>query len=224
MTRSTSAVAVCCSSDCRNSLKSRVFSMAMTACAAKFEAAKLFVSEVAPLPDVNVIAPTNVLSLSIGTTSIDRAPDHHQRDIYGGFRSIALVPVRSPSATCFVAVTRPNGRIRAGVNSVHVVSETPQAPGARRLCIPTNSVLFVIETERVCRIWPRKVAWTFSSMAWNTGLQFRRRTELITLNTSAVAVCCSRDLLNSAVRFCSASKSRTFSMAITAWSAKVSAS
>ena len=36
MTLSTSAVAVCCSSDCRNSLSSRVFSMAMTACAAKF--------------------------------------------------------------------------------------------------------------------------------------------------------------------------------------------
>ena len=36
MTRSTSAVAVCCSSDCRNSLSSRVFSMAMTAWAAKF--------------------------------------------------------------------------------------------------------------------------------------------------------------------------------------------
>ena len=31
MTRSTSAVAVCCSSDSRNSLSSRVFSMAMTA-------------------------------------------------------------------------------------------------------------------------------------------------------------------------------------------------
>ena len=39
MTRSTSAVAVCCSSDersLRNSLSSRVFSMAMTAWAAKF--------------------------------------------------------------------------------------------------------------------------------------------------------------------------------------------
>ena len=36
MTLSTSAVAVCCSSDCRNSLSSRVFSMAMTAWAAKF--------------------------------------------------------------------------------------------------------------------------------------------------------------------------------------------
>ena len=36
ITRSTSDVAVCCSSDCRSSLSSRVFSMAMTAWAAKF--------------------------------------------------------------------------------------------------------------------------------------------------------------------------------------------
>ena len=36
MTLSTSDVAVCCSSDSRNSLSSRVFSMAMTAWAEKF--------------------------------------------------------------------------------------------------------------------------------------------------------------------------------------------
>ena len=36
MTLSTSAVAVCCCSDSRSSLSSRVFSMAMTAWAAKF--------------------------------------------------------------------------------------------------------------------------------------------------------------------------------------------
>jgi len=36
ITCSTADVAVCCSSDCRSSLSSRAFSMAMTACAAKF--------------------------------------------------------------------------------------------------------------------------------------------------------------------------------------------
>ena len=36
MTFSTSEVAVCCCSDSRSSLSSRVFSIAMTACAAKF--------------------------------------------------------------------------------------------------------------------------------------------------------------------------------------------
>ena len=46
----------------------------------------------------------------------------------------------------------------------------------------------------------------------------------MTWSTSDVAVCCSSDSVSSRVRCCSASNSRTFSMAITAWSAKVSAS
>ena len=44
---------------------------------------------------------------------------------------------------------------------------------------------------------------------------------LMTLSTSAVAVCCSSASLSSLVRACTSSNSRTFSMAITAWSAKV---
>ena len=41
---------------------------------------------------------------------------------------------------------------------------------------------------------------------------------------SAVAVCCWSDSARSSVRFCTSSNSRTFSIAITAWSAKVSTS
>ena len=44
MTLSTSAVAVCCSSDSRSSLSSRVFSMAMTACAAKLVSSSICLS------------------------------------------------------------------------------------------------------------------------------------------------------------------------------------
>ena len=44
---------------------------------------------------------------------------------------------------------------------------------------------------------------------------------LMTLSTSAVAVCCWSASVSSRVRCCSASNSRTFSIAITAWSAKV---
>jgi hypothetical protein len=51
MTPSTSEVAVCCSSDSvrssvrwRNSMSRRVFSMAMTACAAKFETSAICLS------------------------------------------------------------------------------------------------------------------------------------------------------------------------------------
>ena len=44
MTRSTSEVAVCCCSDSRSSLSSRVFSMAMTAWAAKFVTSSICLS------------------------------------------------------------------------------------------------------------------------------------------------------------------------------------
>ena len=45
----------------------------------------------------------------------------------------------------------------------------------------------------------------------------------MTLRISTVAVCYSRDSVNSRVRACTSSNSRVFSMAITAWSAKVRA-
>ena len=44
---------------------------------------------------------------------------------------------------------------------------------------------------------------------------------LMAPSTSLVAVCCSSDSVSSAVRACTSSNSRVFSMAITAWSAKV---
>ena len=47
---------------------------------------------------------------------------------------------------------------------------------------------------------------------------------LMTLSTSLVAVWYSSDSCSSRVRACTSSKRRTFSMAITAWSAKVSTS
>jgi hypothetical protein len=44
---------------------------------------------------------------------------------------------------------------------------------------------------------------------------------LMTLRMLAVAVCCSRASVRSAFLACSSVKSRTFSMVMTAWSAKV---
>ena len=44
---------------------------------------------------------------------------------------------------------------------------------------------------------------------------------LMTLSTSAVAVCCCSDSVRSSVRCCNSSNSRAFSIAITAWSANV---
>ena len=63
----------------------------------------------------------------------------------------------------------------------------------------------------------------FCSMAWNTGSRSPGELEM-TLRTSEVAVCCSSASVTSRVRACTSSNSRAFSMAITAWSAKVSIS
>ena len=60
----------------------------------------------------------------------------------------------------------------------------------------------------------------FSSMAWNTGSSSPGELEM-TCSTSEVAVCCSSASVSSRVRACTSSNSRTFSIAITAWSAKV---
>ena len=60
----------------------------------------------------------------------------------------------------------------------------------------------------------------FSSIASNTGSSSPGELEM-TFSTSEVAVCCSSDSERSRVRACTSSNSRTFSMAITAWSAKV---
>ena len=78
MTRSTSDVAVCCSSDSvrssvrwRNSLSSRVFSMAMTAWAAKFcNQFDLLVGEWPHLLTVDADCPDQLVSLSIGTEKV----------------------------------------------------------------------------------------------------------------------------------------------------------
>ena len=60
----------------------------------------------------------------------------------------------------------------------------------------------------------------FASMAWNTGSSSPGEL-LMTCSTSEVAVCCSSASESSRVRACTSSNSRTFSIAITAWSAKV---
>ena len=60
----------------------------------------------------------------------------------------------------------------------------------------------------------------FASVVSNTGSSSPGELE-ITSSTSDVAFCCSSDSDSSRVRACTSSKSRTFSIAITAWSAKV---
>ena len=62
-----------------------------------------------------------------------------------------------------------------------------------------------------------------ASIDWKTGSTCPGE-RLMTLSTSDVAVCCSSASLKLAVRACTSRKAATFSMAITAWSAKVCSS
>jgi hypothetical protein len=75
MTLSTSAVAVCCCSDCRNSLSSRVFSTAITAWAAKFSTRSIcfFVNGFTSRRYMEM-TPTGSLSLNIGMATMVRMP------------------------------------------------------------------------------------------------------------------------------------------------------
>ena len=60
----------------------------------------------------------------------------------------------------------------------------------------------------------------FASKTSNTGVRSPGEPEM-TFSTSLVAVCCSSASLRSSVRWRSSFSSRVFSMAITAWAAKV---
>ena len=82
MTFSTSEVAVCCSSDSerssvrwRSSLSSRVFSMAITACSAKFlKQLDLLVGERSHFFTETAMTPIGLLSFSIGTATMCDTP------------------------------------------------------------------------------------------------------------------------------------------------------
>ena len=82
-----------------------------------------------------------------------------------------------------------------------------------------EAIAFAAGTAR-CRAWPRRCAWR--SPAWHRTPAASSPGELeMTLSTSEVAVCCSSDSVRSSVRWRSSLSSRVFSMAITAWAAKV---
>src|SRR5262249_37328325 len=82
----------------------------------------------------------------------------------------------------------------------------------RALGEPELGALLICETN-----------FALASMVWNTGSSSPGDVEM-TCSTSEVAVCCSSALLSPRVRACTSSNNRTFSIAITAWSAKISTS
>ena len=87
-------------------------------------------------------------------------------------------------------------------------------------CVATAQIL-ARRSARWRRARPRTDATAFSASVSKTGCRSKVERP-ITLSTSLVAVCCSSATRSSLLRACSSVNSRTFSMAMTAWSAKVS--
>ena len=208
MTCNTSAVAVCCSSASRVSVISRAFSIAMTACAAKFCNSAICLS-------VNgrtswrsaTISPSSASSLRSGTDSSVRTP---------------------PSSTD--AARLPGASIAAMIGDVDEAFAAQATAGRRRVgparsaCAATlgerlrhaahrdrAEMLAVIEYQ-ARRARPRTELCAFSRIASNTGARSPGE-ELMTCSTSAVAVCCSSASRVSVI-------SRAFSIAMTACAAK----
>src|SRR6516165_5572197 len=206
--RNTSAVAVCCSSDCRSSLSSRAFSMAMTACAAKFctSAICLSVKGCTSWRKI-VITPITSLSLSIGTRNSVRAPARSTMATndgsfsrYSGSNCMSKI-----CCTCPVAATRASGCLSTTRNCG--LSRRNSAYAAGTPCIAaTGNVpsLYRLSVPKFAS--QRRVA--FASILSNTGVSSLGELD-ITRRTSDVAVCCSNDSRNSL-------SSRVFSMAIMA--------
>ena len=89
------------------------------------------------------------------------------------------------------------------------------AVALQRTKSPSRSMMATCETPN------RRNA--LCAMASNTGCA-SSGVPAMTRRISLVAVCCSNASVSSRVRACTSSNSRVFSMAITAWSAKVSSS
>ena len=209
MTCNTSVVAVCCSNASRVSVNSRAFSIAITACVAKFCNSAICVS-VKGRTSCRLItkAPTALPSFTNATQIIVRTPDA----TISAAASICLDRYASCSAKSnwnkwSPAMTRwTNGWVPDSPcwRSSPTISDDILREAARRARSPSK-------VQRI-PLLPSQSRTASSSIASNTGVRSPGE-ELMTCNTSAVAVCCSRASRVS-------HKSRAFSIAITAWAAK----
>ena len=111
----------------------------------------------------------------------------------------------------------PKGGARAGTQWFAL----PQfAVGLRDIVQMRRVKSFAIVEQKVAELSVAQMRMAFASIASNTGFKSPGEEEMA-LRTSDVAVCCSRAFESSRVRACTSSNSRVFSMAMTAWSAKV---
>ena len=214
MTCRTAAVAVCCSSASLVSLKSRAFWIAITAWSAKVRSSRCSLSSNARSSGRPTrIEPIALPSQSIGATAteyvspscpaIRRSPSGTS----GSFSTSEYVTRRRSRIACSLAVPASGtGKMRR-VRSIRSASGPRIAPSTSRSCSSTRKTISWLPANR--RSQPARILS-------NTGAV--SATELlIACSTSEVAICCSSASLVSLNR-------RTFSIAITAWSANVCSS
>ena len=210
MTLSTSAVAVCCSERLRSSLSSRVFSMAMTACAAKFVTSSICFSVNGALPGGRCVL----------TPRLVPSQHRHPKITFGTAEHLLVVR----AAVLGVGAAR---RRRSELTTPSLL------PGAQR-CYPESGrigcsrcalfgerggtlialrqpIQLAISHRKYCRIRPRKAGVAFSSMA-------RRPAAVAGRAADDLEHFRGRRLLLSDSR--SSLSSRVFSMAMTACAAK----
>src|ERR1700730_19231939 len=115
---------------------------------------------------------------------------------------------------CLVAIDRIVPDLALGTIGI-IASDTPLWRAARR------TVPFSYRNKVAVSAW--QICTTLSNITSKTTCNSPGELEM-TWSTSELAVCCCSDSDSSWLRCCSASNSRTVSMAITTWSAKVATS
>ena len=222
MTLSTSAVAVCCCRIRRSSLSRRAFSIAMTAWRGEArEQLDLLVGERAHLLAVNDNGADQLVFLEHGDDDVRPRPGEIDK------RNDAGITVEIASSCRRSAMWSDLfGLGEAIERSARLIAHDdcwfpPEPVGvAGRAVYRHRAKVVSLSQEQIAELWLRICRVAFSSIALNTGSSSPGELEM-TWRTSEVAVCCSKASESSRVRACTSSNSRTFSIAITAWSAKV---
>ena len=220
MTRRISLVAVCCSrASVRSaffvcsSWRSRAFSIAITAWSAKVSMRAIWLSVNARTSCRKMrITPSSSPARSMGIARVVRLGSiSRARSVYSGSAwTSRMWTVRRSRAARALALWRPG------------------AMGLSSRKVRSSGATFWTATTRSTRPSKRVITARFASHSRiacsarvsNTGCRSKVERP-ITLSSSLVAVCCSSATRSSPLRSSSSLNRRTFSIAMTAWSAKV---
>jgi len=225
ITRRMSLVAVCCSSATErsrlrapSSVNSRTFSIAITAWSANVDSSATCASENGPGSDrPRLIAPMVRPSWTSGTASTARNPAAIAGSVVAysaSSRTSGIITVARVSTARVMPLSRLAGRGKiariASAPSGVVLASAPM-----RISVPS----WVATTDDAA-LQSRSAACAIVANTGSTEVGER----LITRRISLVAVCCSSASVSARLRASSAVNSRTFSIAITAWSANADTS